>query len=781
MESRERLLRAIILKISQSDTLQEIFDTACAEICQFIRADRVAIFKFDPDAGYDDGTFVAESVMSGYDSVLTKRVQDHSFGDSYAELYFKGKYQALDDIYAPTVARCHIDILEQFQVRANLVIPLSLKEGLWGLLCIHQCGQARHWDEGEVDLVQQLAQQLVIGIQKASLLEQLQHQLQERERAEHIIRLQANREKLLRESSQRISQSMTLQDIFDSACAEICQFIQADRVAIFEFDPDSGYDDGIFVAESVTNGYDSVLTKRVHDHTFGDSYAEFYFKGKYHAIDDIHNAGLTDCHVEILEQFQIHANLVIPLSLKDRLWGLLCIHQCRQPRRWDEAEIDLVQQLADQLVIGIQQASLLEQLQHQLQERERAERQLSDRNEQLTISNIELARATRLKDEFLANMSHELRNPLNAILGMAVALQEEVFGPVTAEQRHSLETVERSGNHLLELINDILDLAKIESGKLELELAPAPVIMLCQSSLTFVAQMAANKHITLEEKLPDSLPHIVIDERRIRQVLINLLNNAVKFTPPQGRVTLEVQLCSGPATEDGSPQNWIQFAVIDTGIGIEADRLEQLFQPFVQVDSALNRKYNGTGLGLALVKRIVELHSGQVEAKSEADVGSCFTIYLPLTTQTVSQVGLKSGETQHQSPQHTQTETFPLILLAEDDEANIALTKSYLVAKGYRVSVAVDGQSAIAKAQSEKPDLILMDIQMPGVDGLEAMRRIRSDAALRDVPIIALTALAMKGDREICLAAGANDYLCKPVNLRELMDTIQRLLRQRKT
>ena len=395
---------------------------------------------------------------------------------------------------------------------------------------------------------------------------------------------------------------------------------------------------------------------------------------------------------------------------------------------------------------------------------------------QLQQTNDELARATRLKDEFLANMSHELRTPLNAILGMTEGLQEEVFGLINPQQFKALQTIERSGNHLLELINDILEVAKIESGQIELDLTPTAMVQLCQSSLTFIQQQALKKRIQLTFNQPFNLPDLLVDQRRIRQVLINLLNNAVKFTPEGGHITLDVSLQSSPTDPkagDSPSQDFLRIAIRDTGIGIAPEHLNKLFQPFIQIDSALNRQYSGTGLGLALVKRIVELHGGRVGVTSQVGVGSCFTIYLPFTPTTTASPQLTAPTKSIVESDLLPQAKAPLILLAEDNEANISTISSYLKARGYRLILAKNGREAIAQAQAEVPDLILMDIQMPGMDGLEAMQQIRLNPNLVEIPIIALTALAMEGDRERCLAAGANDYLSKPVKLKQLILTIQ--------
>jgi len=412
---------------------------------------------------------------------------------------------------------------------------------------------------------------------------------------------------------------------------------------------------------------------------------------------------------------------------------------------------------------------------------------ISDRKQaeaQLQKINNELLRTTKLKDEFLANMSHELRTPLNSILGLSESLKDEVLGSLNKKQLKAIATVESSGEHLLALINDILDLSKISAGMLELDIASVSVKNLCSSSLVFVKQQAFNKQIQIHSHVPPHINNINIDERRIKQVLINLLTNAVKFTPNEGNINLLVAIGSGDTWqgEASIPQQFrdinsptILFQIVDTGIGIAAKDLQILFQPFVQVDSALNRQYEGTGLGLSLVKKIVELHGGQVIAESEVGQGSCFTVALPYEMSPSNAIAsIPTSPTS--SSLEIASDNAPLILLAEDNEANIRTFSSYLTAINYRVIIARNGIEAIALAKANLPDIILMDVQMPIMDGLEATKEIRLDPNLINIPIIALTALAMESDREKCLAAGANEYLSKPIKLRQLNTTIQQIL-----
>ena len=263
-------------------------------------------------------------------------------------------------------------------------------------------------------------------------------------------------------------------------------------------------------------------------------------------------------------------------------------------------------------------------------ERKQMEAQLRQSHENLALANLELSRATRLKDEFLANISHELRTPLSSILGMTQALSREIYGPLTERQHRSLNIVERSGRHLLHLINNILDVAKVEAGKVELDITQVSLARLCQDSLVFVQQQAFQKHINLKSSLAPDMTTVNGDELRLKQALINLLDNAIKFTPEGGAVELHVAPAPKSPYLAKSAQQVVSISVIDTGIGIAPSDQERLFQTFVQLDNSLNRQYFGTGLGLAMVKRITEMHGGIVEVDSQPKKGSRFTLHLPV-------------------------------------------------------------------------------------------------------------------------------------------------------
>ncbi len=527
-------------------------------------------------------------------------------------------------------------------------------------------------------------------------------------------------------------------------------------------------------------------------------------------------------------------------------------------------------------------------------DRRKFEQSLQDTNAKLDSAKSVAEKANISKTDFLSNMSHELRTPLSAILGLSEALLEQVSGPLTQRQVKSVTTISTSGKHLLTLINDILDLSKVESGHLELNPETVNIRDFCESCLLFVRTQAIQKDIEVVFEHAACIAQFSADPKRLKQILVNLLTNAVKFTPQGGRIGLTVIAAEGGDT--------VKFTVWDTGIGIAPANKAKLFRAFSQIDSSLSRGQEGTGLGLVLVAKLVELHGGSVALESSPGKGSRFTVTLPrisasapsresapedvtsrrsyrralivdddptsggILADYLTELGLESvlhmrgdgaieaalrerpdlilldillpGEsgwvTLARLKEHPGTRDIPVvvvsvvdepgkskalgavahftkpitraqlagflqreevsplvrarpsaadlpptgstILLAEDNGANVQTVGGYLEDKGYVMHYAPNGLVAVKLARELRPSLILMDIQMPIMDGLTAMREIRSDPALRAIPIIALTALAMPGDRERCLTAGATDYMSKPLTLTALTELMKGLL-----
>jgi len=362
----------------------------------------------------------------------------------------------------------------------------------------------------------------------------------------------------------------------------------------------------------------------------------------------------------------------------------------------------------------------------------------------------EIAEAgSRAKSEFLATMSHELRTPLNAILGLSHLLYQEIFGSLNAKQKEYVTYIHSSGEHLLALINDILDLSKLEAGKEELMPMPLQVQELSDYCLMIVRERAFEKGLQLTTEIDLQADVCIGDERRVKQMLLNLLSNAIKFTPA-GSVSLRVK----------KVHQGIAFTVADTGIGIAPEQLELLFQPFKQLDSQLNRQYEGTGLGLALTRKLARLHGGDVTVQSTLGEGSQFTLLLPDTLQ-------ESKENPSLSS--------PRILIVEDDDHSAMLVQDYFEAIGYQVKCLICKDGFLKQVRSFKPSLILLDVVLlDGVTGLDLLLCIRQEPDLKNVPVVMMTAMASESAershsvRQRFLEAGANDYLTKPIGIAQL-------------
>lgn len=454
---------------------------------------------------------------------------------------------------------------------------------------------------------------------------------------ENALHQQIAHERLLNQLTSQIRQNLNLPEIVATVVEQVREFLQLDRLVIYQFEK-TGDEIGrnsthtqlptteflpltgcvIYEARS-TESIPSVLNYKEENCFIKNSHCwDKYRQGFTLAIADVEKAYiLSPCLLDFLRLIQVRAKMVAPVVFQEKLWGLLIAHQCIEPRLWLESEKNLLRSIAEQLAIAIHQAELMSSLK---QEKQTLEQRVVERTQALYDASIAAQAASRAKSEFLATMSHELRTPLTSIIGMSATLLRWPLGELSQRQRQYLQTIYDSGEHLLALIEDILELSQIEAEKAVLNISEFSVAALAEASIRSFFDKAKRQQVdlTLDLRIKPAF-HLSADPRRVGQILWNLLSNAIKFTPEGGQVTLRIW----------SEKGYAVLQVEDTGIGISEENLPLLFEKFQQLDTPLQRRYEGTGLGLALTKQLVELHRGRIEVESTVGQGSIFSVWLP--------------------------------------------------------------------------------------------------------------------------------------------------------
>lgn len=469
---------------------------------------------------------------------------------------------------------------------------------------------------------------------------------------------------------------------------------------------------------------------------FGDAICGNVALGRK-AIIATHIQKSQDPQVQLVKSLGMRAYACNPLMAGDRMLGTLSF-ATRFRDTFTEDELEFMRTICHYASLAKERIATLKHAQN---------------------ANDALLIADRRKDEFLANMSHEIRTPMNAVIGLSHILS--LSKPLTERQRECISTLQVSAQSLLGLINDLLDITKIESTGVQFEKHRFSLRALLDDIVTINTVRANEKQISLSCQFDEAVPRMFIgDSNRLKQVLMNLVSNAIKFTD-QGLVAIKA---SSTPVQDGMCT--VEITVSDSGIGVESDKQESIFSKFSQADSSITRKYGGTGLGLPIAKTLVELMGGSIALQSTVGKGSTFIISLPLAT---AEDDLEDkiefpALLQKELPREDDT---PKVLLVEDSPPNVFVASIILENLGYRFEVAINGEEALEKVKARPFDLILMDVQMPGLDGFSATQLIRAHEAengMKRVPIIGVTAYALSGDKDKCLKSGMDDYLSKPFN-----------------
>ena len=353
---RGKQITKLIQHIGEVSDIHQIFESTTRTLRNFLQTDRVAVFQFHSNSNYDLGEVIVESVNADFVPAKNVCVEDPWFGEQMVKAHRQGHVWIVPDAHTSSLPERHVDILAQFQVQASLVVPLVKGGELWGLLCIHHCSGARHWQEFEVVFARRIAAQLNVALQQAEYLEQVQEKT-------HQLEQVATQEQLITKIAERLRKTTDLSQTLKVTVRDIRQMLQADRVGLFQFNAAANYSVGEFVVEDVAPGVFSALAAKVQDHCFAEDQAENYRKGRYWVVDDIQSLDLEDCLVDLLSQLQVRASLVVPLLKGDILWGLFCVHQCNGPRHWQETEVEFVHRIGAQLNLALQQADYLDQLQ----------------------------------------------------------------------------------------------------------------------------------------------------------------------------------------------------------------------------------------------------------------------------------------------------------------------------------------------------------------------------------------------------------------------------------
>ena len=648
--ARQRTLTDVVTKIRSFSNTDLILETTCQEVCKLLQVERVGVYRFNSDWS---GEFVSNFGIPEVNwTSINPFGKNLYWEDSYLQETKGGRYRhnesfAVGDIYQAGHVRCHIEILEQFKIRAYAITPIFVGRNLWGLLAAYQHTAPREWESLEVEFLAQVANQLGVAIQSANLLSQTQTRADEQ-------RQSAQKQQILFDVVAKIRKSLDLETIFKTTAQEIRRNLYADRVAVFRFEENSNYCNGEFIAEDVLSEFEPALNFHFQDYCFGERYVPQYTQGKILAVSNIYTSGYQGCYIESLERFQIKAYILIPLMEGKKLWGLLCIHQCANPRNWKDEEIQFVAQVAAQLSVALKQANLLGKTREQAQ-------QLTQTLDDLQKTQIQMIQYEKMASlgQLVAGIAHEINNPISFIYGNLQHAEEytqELMQCLKLYQQHYPEPVTEIKKFLKETdleflfedipnlfqsmqvgtdrIRDIIVSLRNFSRLDEAAVKEVDIHDGIESTLMIIQNRFKSEQHNAEIKLVkdyEALPKVNCYPAPLNQVFMNLLINAIDALEEYNKQRTPEEIKKNPSkiyiSTSTIGTDWVTISIADNGPGIPPEIEDRIFNPFFTTKPV----GKGTGLGLSISYQIItEKHGGKLYFHSTPNEGVEFVIEIPV-------------------------------------------------------------------------------------------------------------------------------------------------------
>jgi signal transduction histidine kinase/CheY-like chemotaxis protein len=707
LASRE-ILRALG---SERGGSEQIFDTIIERAARLCRADAAQLYLLDGDV------FRFSRLSGEVPEEYRRYLPDHPVELSRATLMGRvaldRRTQQIDDVLAdPDYGRQDLQRLAGFRVL--LSAPMLLDDEVVGVLLMWRT-RVDPFSERDRSLLDEFAAQAAIALRQSDLMRSLE--ARSSELASKVQQLEA-----LRDVGEAVGSSLDPDAVLNSIVSNAVRLTDADGGSIMEYDERT---DAFVVRAAYGSGQN--LLDRLRDVTIrrdATLVGRAATEQRPLQVADLSQVQL-DPHLDLLYRDGWRSLLAIPMVRGDLIIGVVVIRR-RTAGRFDEDMVDLLHTFAAQSSVALMNARLFRELE---------------------TKSAELEVASRHKSEFLASMSHELRTPLNAVIGFSEVLIDRMFGELNERQDEYVHDIWNSGRHLLELLNEILDLSKVEAGQMVLEPSTFSVEQAIEAAVSLVRERATRHDISISVEVDDDVDTLDADELRYKQVLLNLLSNAVKFTPDGGTVEVRAARSSDE----------LVVTVSDSGVGVPPEDRERIFESFQQGGRGVARE-EGTGLGLTLTRRIIELFDGRLWLESEVGVGSTFGFAIPLSRR----LGMEAESGTPESAQAT-------VLLVDDDRASLDLMSAYLEGLGLRLERAADGVEALRLTRQLRPAALVLDIRMPRLDGWQVLDRLRVDPDTANIPIVVASVV---DDRARGLALGAVAYLQKPVSRDDLLTAL---------